>query len=734
MKRASAVLFGVRESARSHDISPLIPISGPVNSNLERSACSGRDDLAFAEGGESRLNLGLGRIMKHLYIEVGVGLRSARSAQRSTSTRNPYRSALWTTAPFFILAVSVLVPASSARAQRSNENAILDADDAFGGAVGNERTGIYTESDVRGFSPVRAGNVRIEGSYIDQQASLALPSRREIRIRVGIPALTYPFPSPSGIVDYQLREAAGRPILSTGLSRLAYGGVLFEQGVGLPVSDNLSVTAGASYNRLISADGARENYYAIAMVPRLKTENGELTFVLSHFIGRNMMGHTIVSSPGPLLPPVLPTAENFGQHWAIGRSSNTNLGIIYKSKLDEKWFMRFSLFKSRLSKDGNFSNILLLSADNTSARQLIAVGPTQINRSYSGELQLSRLVETGSLTQRFLINLRWRDRVSASGESDVLDLGSISFGQAHQFERPVFQLRNPSRTSVRQWTPGIGYLTKLGDMGTLNIGLQKTFYNSVKNTGMDAATSSRSWLYNAMLAVSLRPQLVIFAGTSRGLEESGFAPENALNRGENLPATHTRQIELGMRTEIARMQVLATVFRIEKPYFNFLNSGFFTNIGTVRHQGVELSLSGKPVPALTILAGAVVMRPEVVSQSSNISVTGSRPVGVADLSLRLDSEYSIRGTGLSGTLSILYLGKRAASAGIYRGFRAQVYAPSLTTLDFGVRFRFSIAGHDSTARLLLANVFDHKSWKVIASNSLQVNDGRRLSLSFTIDY
>src|SRR5688572_12892810 len=104
--------------------------------------------------------------------------------------------------------IAVLVLASltfsvPSLAQRTDENVTAQSDDAFGRSVGNERIGIYNAGNVRGFSPLDAGNVRIEGLYFDQQKD---PTSRLVEgsaIRVGIAAQSYPFPSPTGIVDYQ---------------------------------------------------------------------------------------------------------------------------------------------------------------------------------------------------------------------------------------------------------------------------------------------------------------------------------------------------------------------------------------------------------------------------------------------------------------------------------------------------------------------------------------------------
>ena len=55
-------------------------------------------------------------------------------------------------------------------AQRAEENVTTGSEDAFGRSIGNESIGIYNEGDVRGFSPIEAGNVRLEGLYFDRLA------------------------------------------------------------------------------------------------------------------------------------------------------------------------------------------------------------------------------------------------------------------------------------------------------------------------------------------------------------------------------------------------------------------------------------------------------------------------------------------------------------------------------------------------------------------------------------
>ena len=107
-----------------------------------------------------------------------------------------------TIASFILVGIAVFAH-SPAYAQRTQENVITAASDAFGTSIGNETIGLYRESNVRGFSPITAGNRRIEGLYFDLGGNGLTPrwTSRSV-VRVGLPSLNYPFPAPSGIVDY----------------------------------------------------------------------------------------------------------------------------------------------------------------------------------------------------------------------------------------------------------------------------------------------------------------------------------------------------------------------------------------------------------------------------------------------------------------------------------------------------------------------------------------------------
>src|SRR5215216_5992540 len=74
---------------------------------------------------------------------------------------------------------------------RSDDNAITQAEDAFGFSVGREAIGIYGPGNARGFSPTAAGNVRIDGLYFDPAFGLQNILVDSTSIKVGLSAQGY---------------------------------------------------------------------------------------------------------------------------------------------------------------------------------------------------------------------------------------------------------------------------------------------------------------------------------------------------------------------------------------------------------------------------------------------------------------------------------------------------------------------------------------------------------------
>lgn len=636
-----------------------------------------------------------------------------------------------------LAAFGVVVIATPAEAQRTEDNAVTAAEDAFGTSIGNESIGIYSSSQVRGFSPVTAGNVRIEGVYLDRQGFIANRLVSGSTIRVGLTAQGYPFPAPTGIVDYKLRGVGDRPLVSVVAGSFAYGAPSIEVDAQIPLTGKrLGVAVGASYAREEYYDGADAGYFRAAVIPRWRpSDTVEIIPFWSTTMGTNEEIPPTIVSGGAYVPPKAPRRRYFGQKWAAKDSRSTNSGIVAKARIGRSWAITGGVFRSTFENEENFAqNFLDTTRDGRTRAQIIA-DPGQRYASTSGELRVSRSFADGPRLHTVHASVRARQLDSRyGGAAAPIDLGERQLGESLFVPEPsAFAFGERTHDRVRQTTLGIAYEGRWKNVGELSLGVQRTDYRKTIDLPGDLPTTratDRPWLFNASAAAYLTDDIAFYAGYTRGLEESGVAPNNAANRNEALPAIRTRQADAGIRWAISpRMKLVAGVFDVRKPYFNTDEANVFTILGDVRHRGVELSFSGNPVDDLSIVAGALLMEPRVTGEAVELGRVGAKPLGQAATILRGNADYRLSFLpGVSVDLAVSWYGKRPSSRD------NQVSVDPYALIDIGARYRFKFGRFPAMLRVQMQNVTNSYAWSIVGSNSYGLMDRRRFTAFLAVDF
>ncbi|MGJ7902447.1 TonB-dependent siderophore receptor [Lysobacter sp. 1R34A] len=625
---------------------------------------------------------------------------------------------------------------SAAQAQRTDDNAVTAAEDAFGATLGNETIGLYSTKQVRGFSPVDAGNVRMDGVYFDRQGTVPPRLVEGSTIRVGLSALSYPFPAPTGIVDYRLQKAGDERVISVVGALNAYGAPALELDAKLPlIEGRLGLAAGVSYAREEYYDGADARYLRAGVVPRWRpSENVEILPFWSISRGRDEEVAPTILTAGNHLPPKIKRRRHFGQTWADNEYDSRNYGVLGKARFGDDWALTGGVFRSINNMPSGFAELFVDTGRDGLSREKVIADPRQRSASTSGELRLSRSFREGPRLHVLHVAARGRRLDSEyGGSAPALDFGVRPLGEALPMPEPVaFAFGPRTHDQVRQWTGGLAYEGRWREVGELSLGIQRSRYEkSVDQPGLPrTATRDQPWLPNANVSVYLGKRLALYAGHTRGLEESGIAPDDAANRNEALPAIRTRQSDAGLRWAFADgMKLVAGAFDVRKPYFTTDERNVYGAIGEVRHRGVELSLSGRPTDALNLVAGAVLMRPRVSGEAVRLGRVGDRPIGQTERVLRADLEYRPPSwSGLSFDLSMSHYGERIASRdGVNR-------VPAYTLVDVGARYRFRLGSAPATLRLLVANLGDTYTWNIYGNNSFGLTDGRRYVAQLAVDF
>lgn len=631
---------------------------------------------------------------------------------------------LWTT---------LLLHATSASAQRAGDNAVTAADDAFGSSIGRESIGLYTASSVRGFSANAAGNTRIDGLYFDPVWAPSGRIRRSSAIRVGLSAQGFTFPAPTGIVDYTLRRPGAQSSASAFSSLDTMGSVVFELDGEVPLGETLSIGAGLGLYRNAFPNGTAGRQHVEGLIalwrptPALEVQ----PFWTRSSIDDDEFGPVYIPA-GAFLPPRIERGRFRGPDEPKYRGTAVFQGATASYALADGWQLRGSLVDTYFDDTRVASHLLVDLTPEGTGRRLFIVDPPVFTGSTSGEARLTRRFTEGPRVHALHANVRARDRDERYGGSQFIDLGATTIDADVPTLGEDFTFSAQTSGRVRQWTGGLAWEARWHEVGEISLGVQRTDYEKrVEQPDLAPATTrSEPWLYNAAAAWYADESIAVYAGYTRGLEESGVAPENAVNRNEPLPAILTEQRDAGLRWTLpSGVKLVAGVFDVRKPYFQLDEANRYTQLGDVQHRGIEASVSGALSPRLDIVAGGVFMRPRVTGEGVELGRVGERPVGQPERNLQLNLDWRPPGIeGLSLDLGASYLSARPATRDNL------VDLPPRTLVDLGARYRFRHAGHDISVRGLVSNMFDVYGYDLRGSGAYDVIAGRVALVSVAVDF
>ena len=625
---------------------------------------------------------------------------------------------------------AVFGAAVPAAAQRTGENAVTSADDAFGTSVGNESIGLYSADEVRGFSPGAAGNYRLDSLYL---GGIFVGNPRLLAgttVKVGLSAQGYPFPAPTGIVDLSMRPAGREPLLSGVLYAGWRTGI--ELDGQLPVSDTLSVAAGAGFNRFMDNPGGDHAYYwSAAIAPEWRPDDD--TRVRAYYgleYSDRDRSTPFVFVDGADLPPDLPYRFQ-GQDWAAWHNRTHTMGMFGHTRFGG-WRLDAGMFRQVFDNPESYNTLMVDAQADGSARYLVNIHPPRSIDSNAGEVRLTRSIEEGPRRHNFYFSGKGRFRTGEFGGEQVVDFGPVNVGEVPpKFEKPDVEFGEETRDKLRQVTGGIAYHGLWQGVGEFSVGLQKTKYRKTI-TPPDSepiVTHAQPWLYNATMAVNLVRGVVAYAGYTRGLEDSGVAPEIAVNRSEAPPALLTSQRDIGIRYAFGPMRLVVGAFDVRKPYFNLDPDLVYRQLGTVRHRGVEISLAGEPIEGLNIVAGAVLMKPRVSGDAVELGLIGEKAVGKAETVVIGNLDYRLPfAPAFSVNLGVNHLGERPGSADNL------LIVSGRTMVEIGGRYRFELAKFPATFRLQITNLFDDYAWNVTEFGGFRRASPRRAQGTLSVDF
>lgn len=621
-------------------------------------------------------------------------------------------------------------------AQRADENAAAVAEDAFGTRVGNENVGLYSASSARGFSPQQAGNMRIEGLYYDQQGLFGNRLQRSQTMRIGLSAQSYPFPAPTGIVDVSIiMPTEDRRVISIAQHvTTPVGGSQPSAEIATPViKDKLGLAAGAAYRT--GPNDTNNNYtnFGIGSVLRWTPGDNFEVMPLAYYSRNSLEADPLILPGGAYLPDRIDRSVFFGQYWATREAQDRTFGLITRGQLTEQWRLQFGIFDSINQRPESYA-VLYRNVQRNGDAVLDVVGsPYHLSAGTSGEARVTGLITQGMFRHTLHFAARGRNTHRIFGGTSSAAFGAARIGVYRELLKPNLTYGLRDDDLVRQISPGISYVGQWSKVGEFSLGVQKSFYRREfgKEDVAPVVTESQPWLYSGSVALNPSPNLAFYASYTRGLEEFGTAPDNALNRGQPVPAELTEQVDAGFRYRIKPgLSLIAGVFEISKPYFDRDQNNIYSDIGALRHRGVEMSLTGQIMPGLTVVIGTVLLEARASGLSVDRGLVGPVPPGLPPAKYLFNAQYAIaavRGLALDSQVTI--------DASHYANRLNTFRIPTAASWDIGARYAFSAFGARANLRAQVRNVTNAYGWTADgASGRVAPTPPRRFFIRLAADY
>lgn len=612
----------------------------------------------------------------------------------------------------------------------AQDNAVSNATDAFGERSGIEQSGLYTENQVRGFDLNDSGAYRIDDAYFSRAQGLDDTILAGVSVRVGVNAARLPYPAPSGVVNYRLREAGPVDELRLGVGLRDFGTRVVQGDVSLRAG-TLSLAGGAIWRpswRL--ARGERGSALNGGAVVGWAVAPGHRLRLFGSINDREYDGDYAVIATGGAMPPNLRTLHQYSPSWARTIGTTTNFGLLYRGEIGG-FTLDASAFRSKFAL-ANADNTLISSDAEGHATAVTLRTPKRDYRiADSGEVRLARAFDAGGLGHQVTAAVRGRHTVTELASSLAIPLGAFDLATGDPPdvpERPWSGTRGED--VVKQYAVSAGYALTWRDRVQLRAGVHRTRYDKAVRapSGVASARVSSSTDYNVSAVVNPAPRLALFGSWVTGLEESGSAPASATNREEVLPPVRTEQFELGARYAITpRLSLIGALFEVSKPTPGFRGDGSFGLVGEVRHRGFEASITGQAGDATRVVAGMVAFDSDVTGPLVDAGSVGSNAAGISQFVVNANIERRLW-DGWSVDAGLSHLGARWADTA--NSFRA----PAVTTLSLGARGRFALAGRPAELRVLASNIAGTRGYLVAPSGLLSPVSPRTVRAVLTVAF
>jgi iron complex outermembrane recepter protein len=598
---------------------------------------------------------------------------------------------------------------------------------------------------LRGFL-VSNSSGRGEDGMIEQTLfGVPLEDKERVEVYTGLTNFLYGATNVGGFINYVLKRPTLTPYASVtggdyggaeGYVHGDFGGPITQDGT---LAYRLNILEQGGHDTIVQ-EGMQRDLVSAAMTWNI-TSDAALTVLASHYyqyesaieaawsVPTNADGS--VKFPWPAAPNA---SQYYGQPWTSQQLERDRGGGDFKWQINDLFTVRASYAYTSAEVSNNISPTASFTNSSGAYTETVTKFP---NFYYTGNSGYT-FVDThfflanveNKITTGYYANNYW------FGEPPTTFAGTtytgLNVNSPAYFSEPAF---TPSGAAgpVHASTQNSAQNIVIGDdikftswLGALVGGnytmLAGQNYNTT--TGFQTSAYEQARMSPAVSLIYKPISQVSIYGTYSQSLQPGQVVQNAgstiyTNNGTSLPPFVGTQYEIGAKATVGGLLLTAAVFQITQAlqYAQYNNNNTYTYVqnGQQRNRGIELTATGNVFTGFRVLTGLTLIDPRITesaSSSTNPSLDGLEPIGVASVLAKMTAEYDVplfKGFTLTG--GVYYTGRQAVDT------RNTDWIPAFVTEDLGFRYRLTDwygeklpYGREWIFRFQVANIANADYW------------------------
>lgn len=597
--------------------------------------------------------------------------------------------------------------------------------------------GYYPNFVARGFALDLGSSYLINGHSIRGEQNVALENKEQVEILKGISAIQSGMSTPGGVVNYVTKRPADIKTITVDAN--SEGGYTLATDVGGFVNDNFGYRVNLAHESIHPnvdhANGKRE-FGSVALDWKIN-DRSKLLFDIEaqRQSQRSVPGYQLLD--GQEVPTNVDQDRLLGyQSWSKPVVNNSvNASLKYQYAFNDQWNGSLSASQSRVviddyivfpygsyyssgnplavfDKDGNYDLYDYRSPDDTRITNQFAAG---LNGQFNtGNLQHQVAFELQNTRK----NLK---RYDPSNQLIENEIGNI-YVDKPDFPMPTEKLGNRFKALESDQTAfTVSDRVQFNDQWSTLLGgklihLDEQAYDpngqQSRDTDLNKFLPQLALMYSPTLTTNL------YASYAKGLSDGGEAPwyTNNVMYGTGpqiLSPRNSKQYEIGIKQQIRNFLVTAAIFDLKQDnqYSKMNADGTFDFIeqGEQHNQGIELGLTGALTDTLDVSSGVTYTKSRLVDIDTD-SYKGHQTQNVPKI--RATAQLSYKVPSVEG---LRLLSGMQYSSSKYANKEATAKVGGYSVFNIGAAYKTNFAGHDTTFRLNIDNLFNKKYWRDVGA-------------------